>query len=376
MKKMKGGASLNYSSFAAQFKMMFQTPESNRITKEFGSAEILNDRTPLRTYAEKKGLYIGTIADTGLKNPDLTKVVPSEFNSITAGNAFKWGNMSKNQRFDEYEFEESDRIAGFAKKNDVRLRGHVLLWGRTPGGGYPLALDTLIEKSKTPKEDLLSIMKSHIHTVVKRYDDTIKNWDVVNEPYEVFGSNLAPYTFQEVLGKDYIKKAFYYAKEASTYQKLILNEQFFYYQDKRALAFLDLVEEMVGEGVPIDGIGLQHHVMFNEQSSDDLKRFIERINRLGLTYEITELDVRQKVFKRSKNMALAQAQSYYTIARTCIESGGCEGITLWGVGDGVNWYDHMAPFNSKMFQPNKPLLFNEQMNKKPAYYGLREALKL
>jgi len=375
MKKKSGMSSFNYNSIPSLLKMMIAKPHSNKCEHDFSSEKYTSDESTLKEVAEKKNMFIGTIASHNFKESNFCKVTPKYFNSVTIENALKWGHMSPNNKVGEYDFSIADEIINYGKDHNCRMRGHVLVWGRVPGKSYPLEVDEIIKNSNNPQETLKEILKEHINTVLNHFKGRVDTWDVVNEPFEVFGHKLAPYSFYEILGKDYIKYAFKCAREADPNIKLYLNEQFFYYRDKRAKAFIELLKEMVYEGVPIDGVGLQHHVMFNEQSIEDLKWFIGEIKKLGLKFEITELDIREKIFKRAKNPALAQAESYYKIVKTSVESGICKGITFWGIDDGYSWYDHIPPFNLKSYQPNNPLIFDDKLNKKPAYYGVLNGMK-
>ena len=59
-------------------------------------------------------------------------------------------------------------------------------------------------------------MRDHIHTVVGRYKGKIKVWDVVNEALaDGTGTNvLRSSLWSEIIGPDFIAKAFQYAHEA------------------------------------------------------------------------------------------------------------------------------------------------------------------
>lgn len=373
---MKGLGLFNYSSISSTIKTMISRPESTVYKNNFDLPKYTEDSRTLREVAQECGIFIGTVPEgknESVEGSTFSKVLPLEFNSATAGNAMKWGKLLKDKKIGSYDFTTADRITDYVVSNGCRMRGHVLIWGRTPNGGYPAELDEIIKNSSNPKEDVRKIMKDHITVTMDHFRDRVLNWDVVNEPMQVFGPNFAGYSLYKVLGTDYIKDAFRYAREADKDARLYINEQFFDYKDKRAKVFLNLLKEMVTEGVPIDGVGLQHHIMYNEQNIEDFSWFLQQVKELGLKVEITELDIRQPVFKKSDNPELSQAEAYYKVAKACINSGICEGITIWGIDDDNNWYDSTPPFNGKTRGQNKPLLFHGDLSKKPAYYGLKQA---
>lgn len=371
MGKMKGGAGLSYTSLTAQLRMLRAKPHSVRYTHDFSRPEYQSGDS-LRSLAEKRGLYIGTIAQ---EDDTYKQYLPGQFDSLTCGNAMKWGWLSREGRLGEYDYARADAIVDYAVAQGCRMRGHTLVWGRNPPHSYPGEVDRILQASATPKEDLRSILRAHVTEVVGHFKGRVRQWDVVNEPFSVYDKRFADYTFYQVLGKEYIFNAFRYAKEADSSLSLVLNEQFFFYRDARAKAFLALVREMKERDIPLDTVGLQHHVMFVEQDIDDFRWFIGQLDALGLKFEITELDIRQKIFQKAPDMALAQAEAYYAILCECVNAPHCTGVTLWGTDDGNSWYDHMAPFAMRCFQPNAPLLFDAAGRKKPAYYAVQYALR-
>ena len=89
--------------------------------------------------------------------------------------------------------------------------------------------------------------------------------------------------------------------------------------------------------------------------------------------EITELDVRLLLFGNEKDSYVAQGKQYKEIVEICLAEKACKGITFWGLTDKNNWMDAVPPFQWK--SPNAPNIFDEEMNKKPGYIGVWEALK-
>ncbi len=359
----------NYNSLKSQIKMFFATPESNNYSIDFSQSKYAVEES-LSDVAKKKNIYIGTIADNNLENKNIYKAVPEHFNSVTCENAMKWGKLVKGDDLTEYDFSAADEIADLANEKNVSMRGHTLIWGRVPGASYPKIIDDIIKDCDDPAGELNKILEHHIRTMIQRYSGNIRVWDVVNEPLEVFGEDFADYTFYKVLGKDYIKKSFIWADKYRTTEKLALNEQFFNYRDKRAVKFIEFLKECKAENVPIDVIGLQHHIMFNEPKYDGMKWFLDEITSIGYRFELTEADVRKGVFKKSKDKTLAQAKCYYNIAKLCSEYDEFDGITIWGIDDAHNWYDNLSPFDKGFMGVNAPFLFDENFCKKPCYYGL------
>jgi len=116
--------------------------------------------------------------------------------------------------------------------------------------------------------------------------------------------------------------------------------------------------------VPIDGIGIQGH--FDARfvpGIDELVANFQRFADLGLTVNISELDVRVAPLGGSRAYRLAvQKQIYQRVAAACAQVEACEGITTWGFTDAHSWVD-------ATFGADDPLLFDDQYQKKPAYFG-------
>ena len=154
---------------------------------------------------------------------------------------------------------------------------------------------------------------------------------------------------------------------------LFLNEQIVDYDGPQGTAFLALLKGLVDRGVPIDGVGLQSHHINRVHDIDALKRYIRSIGQLGLKVEMTELDVRLRLFGKEQDPYQAQGDQFRKIVEVCLDDPACDGVTLWGLTDGANWMDSVPPFKWK--SPNAPNVFDEEMRKKPAYFGIKEALK-
>jgi endo-1,4-beta-xylanase len=205
---------------------------------------------------------------------------------------------------------------------------------------------------------------------MKRYKGKIATWDVVNEP--LAGQELFPSIFSNVMGEKYIDYAFQIAHETDPDCELFLNEAIGDYNGEKGKAFLKLLKRLVDRGVPIHGVGLQTHHISRIHNVEDLKIYMRKIGEMGLKVEVTELDIRLLHFKKFKDPYHAQGDQYYDIVKACIEEPACQGVTFWGITDGKNWMDETPPYKWKT--PNAPYLLDEDLNKKPAFYGVWKAL--
>jgi len=323
---------------------------------------------PLKALADSLGFHIGMAINPAYSDYEY---IASEFNSVTAENHFKSGKLLKHAESWEFDFSIADSLLDYAMANKLRMRGHALIWGKFPGMTYPKVWTSIVKNSTDPKAEMKKIIKKYITAVMSRYKGRVTNWDVVNEP--MGGAGLFPSIFTETMGEYYIDYSFQIAHEIDPDCELILNEAIGDYDGPQGKAFLKLLKGLVDRGVPIDGVGLQTHHINKIHDITALKKFIREIGKLGLTVEITELDIRLLLFDGFNDPYQAQGDQYYEIVKACLEDPACNGVTMWGLSDKVNWMDKVPPFQWK--SPNAPNILDEDMKIKPAYIGIWKALQ-
>jgi endo-1,4-beta-xylanase len=321
----------------------------------------------IRSLADSANFYIGAIGDVNMMSrPEFAEIV----NSVTPENALKMQGVFKDGIVGNYDFSESDRIVDFALSKNLRVRGHTLIWGKLShyfkNPDLDLYLSAFPEEERSQK--LKELFTKHITTVLNHYKDRIKVWEVVNEPLEIFGEGeMEENVYFRFLGENYVKEAFRLAHDIDPTIKLYLNEILVNYHDKRAEGLLDFVREMQADGVPIHGIGLQSHMMFQ---LPDLHQYLKKIEKMGLEVELTEVDARLMLFKDAEDPYKAQAEFYGKLLEICLENQACKGITFWGFTDAHSWMD-----GSWFFQkPNEPYFYDHNMNPKPIIKTLNDVL--
>ncbi|MYH87123.1 MAG: endo-1,4-beta-xylanase, partial [Acidimicrobiaceae bacterium] len=268
-------------------------------------------------------------------------------------------------------FTLTDAFAEYAERHDMRLRGHALVWGR---GGRPHNLESTLRASSDQRKTLLRLMREHISTVAARYRGKVAVWDVVNEPMAYSGTGLDKNVFFETLGEEYVVESFRLARAADPEAELVLNEQISWneYDGRSASEFVDFVRRLLDVETPIDGIGLQGHMLMGTPDPVALDRFLRRIEDLGLFIEITEMDMRIGLFADEQDPLGAQADSYNMLAEVFAAVPAVRGVMFWGAADSHTWLDSFPPFDAA--SPNQPLLFDRDLKPKPAYYAFMAGL--
>jgi endo-1,4-beta-xylanase len=221
-------------------------------------------------------------------------------------------------------------------------------------------------------------MKRHINDVVGRYKGKIYAWDVVNEAVPDGGTDVYRKSkFLEIIGEEYIERAFEYAHEADPNAKLFYNDYNTENKVKRDKIYF-IVKGLVDKGVPINGVGLQAHWSLFEPTSQELEESITKFASLGLSVQITELDVsvHSKQHDRSNEtfkgvsvftpeMDEKQAQHYKMLFEVFRKyKNNISGITFWNLSDSYSWLDNFPIRGRKDF----PLLFDQKNQPKKAFF--------
>lgn len=210
-------------------------------------------------------------------------LVKTQFNTISPENMLKMGPIHPQQNV--YNFDPADKYVQFGVDNDMFVVGHALVWhSQAPDWIY------VDENGETVSKDtLLSRMQGHISTVVGRYKGKIGGWDVVNEALEDDGT-LRKTKWLEIIGEEFIQKAFEYAHEADPEAELYYNDYNLWKAEKRDGA-VRLVKKLQEQGIEVAGIGMQGHYGIDYPSLEQIEESILAFSDLGVKVMVTELDM-------------------------------------------------------------------------------------
>ncbi len=289
----------------------------------------------------------------------------SQYNSITAENAMKFGKLHPSE--DVFRWADADELVDFARTNGMRIHGHTLIWSAK----NPKWVDAYNGDKKAWKK----LLKTHIQTVVKHFKGRVKSWDVVNEAFEDNGK-LKKCVWLENIGPEYLELAFQYAHEADPKALLFFNDYGQEYGGRKMEAILKMVKDFKARKIPIHGLGLQMHVVVR-MSDNGLAKGIRMAASTGLLVHVSELEIsvrykKPKVFQMDDELANLQAHKYKTVfeAFRSIPKKQQFGITTWNVGDADAFRN--GPYKNK--NHDHPMLFDMYYRAKPAYYAIINAM--
>ena len=338
----------------------------------FSSNDIFAQKTLKEAYKDYFPIGVA-VAPRNLSGPE-AELIKQQFNSITPENAMKMGPIHPEK--DRYNWKDADAIVAFGENNGIRVRGHTLCWhSQTPRWFFTDSLG-----GQVTREELLARLKQHITDVMSRYKGKIYAWDVVNEAVPDTGKSIYRESkFYQIIGEDYIQKAFEYAHAVDPNAKLFYNDYNTESASKREKIY-QLVKKLKEKNVPIHGVGLQAHWSIYEPTQAELEKSITQFASLGLSVQITELDVSVYPKEHERREKKDTDKSVYTDEMMEKQSahykmlfdtfrkykGTVTGVTFWNVSDKSSWLDNFPVPGRKDY----PLLFDENYKPKKAFEGV------
>lgn len=312
-------------------------------------------------------------------SPEQMAVVKKNFNSVTAENAMKPGEIHPKEGV--WNFAGADSIANWCRANGVKMRGHCLAWYSqfanwmfTDKKGKPVSKEVFYER-----------LRDHIHTVVNRYKDIVYAWDVLNEAIADGDGRRAPWMkeapspyrktkMMDLCGEEFIVKVFQFAREADPNVELFYNDYNACQPAKRDRIY-NMVKKMKEMGAPIDGIGMQGHYNIYFPSMEDFDAAIVKYSKIVDKIHITELDLRTneemggqlqfslgkagEVPQYIKTLHEAQYANLFRVLRKHKDV--VKNVTFWNLSDADSWIG----------VNNYPLPFDKDVKPKKVYYTIK-----
>jgi len=345
-----------------------------------------NAQTPSLKEAFRKDFLIGTAMNAWQiegKDTAAVRIIKQQFNAVTPENCMKAEIIQPG--WDKYNFDLADKLVAFAKKNNIKINAHNLIWHSQ--------LPAFMHHMQSA-DSVRQYFVNHITKVASRYDGKVYSWDVVNEALNEDGT-LRKDIFLDKLGDDYIVEAFRLAQKASPHSQLYYNDYNIEQPKKRAGA-IALIKKIQAAGVRIDGVGIQGHWKSGAVPMKDIEESIKEFSALGIKVMFTELDLSVLPNPWDKTTADVSAtaqgskkmnpytdglpdsaqqlltKSYADLFRLFMKyKKDISRVTFWGVNDGESWLNGF-PIRGRT---NYPLLFDRNFKPKPAFYSVIETAK-
>lgn len=322
-----------------------------------------------RAAAAYPALRLGGVGgvSTWAQNPRYRAAVSAHFHLASPENALKFSSIEPADGI--WTFAEANAIIELGLARGGSSRGHTYVWhsavpGWVTGGSFTAA-------------QLQTILWDRIDTTGAYFRVRLPHWDVVNEAINDSNGGLrstlwydAPGIGYAAGGDQYIREAFLRARAADPQAVLVYNDYSIEADNTKSDAVHAMLAGFLSAGVPVQGIGFQSHFS-SVPSGSSVRANFQRFQDLGLDLHVTELDIRLPVDANGYASAAdltAQGESYFNFLGAVLGYSRLKVLQTWGVYDGASWIPGFVPGYGQA------LLLDFDLNRKPAYWGVWNAL--
>merc|ERR1719436_1848579 len=265
---------------------------------------------------QKHDFPFGSAIDARLltSNANYRKFFFDNFNYAVFENKMKWRQVewSRGNR----NFHEADQAMKLLEQKNIPVRGHAVFWG----------VDEFVPKWLKGMSDdqQLATCKAHAEDIVGRYKGRLTHWDVNNEM-------LHGDYFERTLGNNIRAKMFQWTKEIDPECQTFVND-YEVLSGGLTNCYKKQIADLIDNGAPIDGIGVQSHFKDAERNVDpvQIQAKLDSLGELALPIWVTELDI-------SQHDAKARAAHMGYFLQAAFSHASVEGIILWGYWDQRHW---------------------------------------
>lgn len=244
------------------------------------------------------------------------------FNYGVCENDFKWSGMQANEG--PVNYTKVETYLDWADKVGWKMRGHTLLWG----GDNDHNLPSWVRSQSS--EDIIEACKERVESTVSYFKGRITDYDVMNEAITGHASWL-----QEKVGESINWNSFKWAEEVDPDANFYIND-YSVISGNATSQYKTMIQTMLDNGAPVDGIGVQSHFGGNAINILDVKNKLDDLATLGLPIKITEFDMGIGDANASQEF---QAENYSNMMRLAFSHPSINGFLFWGFWDGRHWRD-------------------------------------
>ena len=264
----------------------------------------------------------------------------------------------------------TDLITKFCLENNIRMKGHCLVYDRFNPDWLPK--DT---------RSLKRFIRSYLEDVAKRYGDIIRDWDIVNEAltWKCFDTTYVSEFFRE---EDYVSYPFKIAEHLPFERKFINDSDGIWenFHFTRSYYYLFL-RDLERRGVDFDAIGLQYHQFVPREKEEEyaLDRYnpmrmydaLDTFGKLGKPLQLSEITV--SAYSDTDEDTAVQAEILKNMYKIWFSHKSVDAIVYWNLVDGLahgNGANQMNAGENRYFGA----LLNYDLSPKPAFKAIDELI--
>ena len=256
----------------------------------------------------------GTCLTTGqVTNANHQNFIRNHFEWAVCENDMKWSSNEATR--DVWTFSNADTIATWCANNDIKLRGHTLVW--ETGNQTPSWVPGLQCATYPTTSAMLEEVDERINYTVGRYAGQIVQWDINNEMLS--GSMF------NCLGEAGRAHMFNLANSVDPNCLMMMNEyagnSFGGYD---GWTYRDRANGLIALGAAVEGLGIQGHVATPFRPEDYYNDVLEPLAEVGLPIIVTEFSVNNEY---DGSQIAIDLENFY---RICFSHPLVEAIIMWG----------------------------------------------
>jgi endo-1,4-beta-xylanase len=201
------------------------------------------------------------------------QVLEENFNYAVHENALKW--YSTEYTKDSVNYKPADEIWELCHERNIPMRGHCIFWAKDK-----YVMDWLNELNT---DELRGKVIEHVIDVTKHFKGRIDEFDLNNEM--IYGD-----FFRRRLGYGVLNEMAYAAKFSNPDVKLYVNDYHIIANNGFNLgAYINQIENFLKNGVPIDGIGCQAHILTSKTTKPEIAQMaLDGLAKFNMPIKMTE----------------------------------------------------------------------------------------
>jgi GH35 family endo-1,4-beta-xylanase len=255
------------------------------------------------------------------------QVFLENFNSAVTENALKWLSMEPRRGEDSYA--TVNAILAWTDAHGIPLRGHNIYWGIEKF--VPAWLKSLDDAT------LRQSLEARGRDIGRRYRGRFAEYDLNNEM--IHGNYYATR-----LGSGITKEMAGWVRAEDPAAVLYLND-YDITTGRRLDDYVAHIRDLLAQGVPIGGIGVQGHLHAETFDRAALRRSLDTLAQFNLPIRITEFNVpgQRSRFYENRDAVMTPEEEVRTAReltdfyRICFSHPAVTGILMWGFWEGANW---------------------------------------
>jgi endo-1,4-beta-xylanase len=336
---------------------------------------------PLREQAASRGLIFGSSLASWQLDPSYGQLYAEEAGVLLTEDDLLWSRLKPRPGAPE-DFATADLLIDFAEQNEQLTVGAHLVWDGGFGVGWSDS-----ELRSLGRDQARELLFGVVQDEVEHYAGRMSGWIVANEvtgPTDRDANGFrTDVPWYGTIGAAYVAQAFHLVEQHDHSAVRIINEFGFEttqsgtHPEPRRAAFLEAIDYLLEQQVPVQAAGIQAHLVADEfgASFDErgYRSFLSELADRGLHILVTELDVLDDglpvaVGERDRGVA----DVYRRYLDVTLDESAVKAVITFGLTNRYTWLEEDQPREDGAAR--RPLAFDRQLRPTPSLAAIGAAL--